>query len=68
MSEYWSQCEHCGLYKTCSKPKQELFGSHEAKVLIVGEAPNNFDEIKGIPFSSQSGMLLRETSYHGAIS
>lgn len=60
MSDYWSTCESCQLYKTCSKPQYPLYGSRDARVLIISEAPHSFDESKGVPLSSDSGQLLKD--------
>ena len=35
-------------------------GKIDAKIMLIGEAPGETEDIKGIPFCGQSGMLLRK--------
>ena len=36
-------------------------GNPEAKVMLIGEAPGEQEDLKGIPFCGQSGQLLRKS-------
>ena len=36
-------------------------GNPEAKVMLIGEAPGETEDLKGIPFCGQSGQLLRKS-------
>lgn len=64
MDEKWSalkkqceDCQKCLLYKT---KKNTVFGkgSENAKILFVGEAPGEQEDLQGIPFCGASGQLL----------
>ena len=50
-------CEKCSLSKT---RKNVVFGegSMKAKLIFVGEAPGEDEEIQGLPFVGRSGQLL----------
>ncbi len=52
-----SDCRRCGL---CSSRRQTVFGvgPHEARLLIVGEAPGQEEDASGEPFVGQAGKLL----------
>ncbi len=52
-----SICEKCGLSKT---RKNVVFGdgSGKAKLVFVGEAPGEDEDIQGLPFVGRSGQLL----------
>ena len=55
--EVCSTCEKCGLYKSRNKV---IFGkgSHDAKILFVGEAPGEVEDREGMPFVGRAGKLL----------
>ena len=36
-------------------------GNPEAKIMLIGEAPGETEDLKGIPFCGQSGQLLRKS-------
>ena len=36
-------------------------GNPEAKIMLIGEAPGEQEDLKGIPFCGQSGQLLRKS-------
>ncbi|MBR1428963.1 MAG: uracil-DNA glycosylase, partial [Rickettsiales bacterium] len=36
-------------------------GNTEAKIMLIGEAPGETEDLKGIPFCGQSGQLLRKS-------
>ena len=52
-----NNCTKCNLYKTKTNT---VFGkgSRNAKILFVGEAPGEQEDIQGIPFCGASGQLL----------
>ena len=52
-----SECRQCGL---CSSRRQTVFGTgpHNARLLIVGEAPGQEEDASGEPFVGAAGKLL----------
>ncbi|MHA2109732.1 MAG: DNA polymerase, partial [Candidatus Hodarchaeales archaeon] len=54
-------CNACGLSRDCLTPKMEPSGKGKLKILIVGEAPGEKEDEKGIQFIGRSGSLLEET-------
>lgn len=52
------RCGECGLYKTCLTPKMKVDGEGRKKVLVVGEAPGEKEDSRGIPFVGPTGRLL----------
>ncbi len=50
-------CRACGL---CDSRKQTVFGagSEQARLMIVGEAPGEQEDLQGEPFVGQAGKLL----------
>ena len=50
-------CEKCALYKTKTKT---VFGkgSHEAKIMFIGEAPGESEDREGLLFVGRAGKLL----------
>ena len=50
-------CDKCGLRKTRYKM---VFGkgSHEAKIMFIGEAPGESEDKEGLPFVGKAGKLL----------
>ena len=55
--EACTSCEKCGLYKTRSKI---VFGkgSRNAKIMFIGEAPGEAEDLQGLPFVGRAGKLL----------
>jgi len=51
------KCKRCSL---CKKAKQMVFGkgSHDAAVMLVGEAPGADEDDQGLPFVGRAGQLL----------
>jgi len=51
------KCKRCSL---CKKVKQMVFGkgSHDAVVMLVGEAPGADEDDQGLPFVGRAGQLL----------
>ena len=52
-------CKKCSLYKTRILPVVGQ-GSHQAKVVFVGEAPGANEDKTGVPFCGNSGKILDE--------
>ena len=50
-------CEKCPLGKT-RKNFVFGFGNAQAKIMFIGEAPGEQEDLKGVPFVGRSGMLL----------
>jgi len=50
-------CEMCVLHKT---RKNTVFGkgSHHAKIMFIGEAPGESEDLEGLPFVGRAGKLL----------
>ena len=57
LAQLVSSCARCNLYQT---RKQTVFsrGNHEAKLMIIGEAPGESEDTLGKPFVGKSGELL----------
>ena len=53
-------CEACGLYKQCLTPKMEPTGEGSLGVLVVGEAPGEEEDKRGIQFIGPAGQLFRD--------
>ena len=51
-------CNNCGLRAGCQNVVIYRGGRH-APLMIVGEAPGEQEDIKGIPFCGRSGQLLQ---------
>ena len=54
-----SNFENCGLKKMATNT---VFadGNPDAKIMVIGEAPGNNEDLQGIPFCGDSGKLLDE--------
>ena len=52
-----SNCEACDLYKTRHNVVFG-FGSPKAKLMFIGEAPGEDEDIQGLPFVGRAGRLL----------
>ena len=52
-------CQLCSLYKTRTLPVIGQ-GSHEAKIMFVGEAPGANEDKTGQPFCGRAGDILSE--------
>lgn len=53
------QCAACGLYKGCRTPKMVPYGQGRRKILVVGEAPGENEDLQGRPFVGKAGGTLR---------
>jgi uracil-DNA glycosylase family 4 len=56
-----SHCGLCGRYKYCRSPKMKVAGQGSRKILVVGEAPGQTEDMEGKPFVGKAGKRLK---YH----
>lgn len=54
-------CFSCGLYKYAQTPKMEPYGNFKKKVMVLGEAPGEKEDVAGKPFQGRTGRLLHRT-------
>jgi uracil-DNA glycosylase family 4 len=57
----WAECSRCPLAKPTGRHRHNIVfgeGNPDAKVLIVGEAPGEQEDITGHPFAGRSGEVL----------
>ncbi len=59
LEEGIKKCRHCELWKTRTKPVAGE-GSLSAKLMLVGEAPGYYEDLKGRPFVGKAGKMLDE--------
>ncbi|NMX21725.1 uracil-DNA glycosylase [ANME-1 cluster archaeon GoMg4] len=52
-------CKRCELWKTRTNPVAGA-GSLSAKIVLVGEAPGYYEDLKGEPFVGKAGKVLDE--------
>jgi len=54
-----SKFEGCNLKKMATNT---VFGdgNHDSKILVIGEAPGNEEDLQGIPFCGDSGLMLKD--------
>ena len=59
LRQAWSGCQACAL---CQERTQIVFGfgSTSAQIMIVGEAPGQNEDLHGMPFIGQAGMILHQ--------
>lgn len=55
-----AKCGACGLFKGCQSPKMRPSGDGQRRILIVGEAPGEEEDKRGIQFVGPAGQLLEE--------
>jgi len=53
------KCRKCNIYKTRKNPVFG-YGSINAEILFIGEAPGYSEDIQGLPFIGRAGKLLNE--------
>lgn len=53
-------CISCGLRESVITPKMKPWGEGQKGILIIGEAPSNVDDKKGMPWQGQTGRLLQK--------
>ena len=61
--EICEKCEKCELHKT---RRNLVFGkgSHNAKIMFIGEAPGESEDREGLPFVGRAGKLLDKYLFH----
>lgn len=66
LCDAYSSCTNCRLHKRANK---RVFGkgSIDASILIVGIAPGEVEDEKGLPFVGPSGILLQEILHAAGI-
>ena len=57
IEQHIAACTHCPLSQTRRLPVMGR-GSHQAKIMLVAEAPGGQEDQQGIPFVGRSGELL----------
>lgn len=53
------RCGTCGLYKGCKSPKMPVYGDGRRGILVVGEAPGQEEDERGVPFVGKTGQYLQ---------
>ena len=53
------ECKKCPLYKTATNPVPGD-GNPHAKIVFIGEAPGQQEDLQGLPFVGNSGKLLNK--------
>lgn len=61
------QCGACGLFKGCLSPKMPVTGSGARKILIVGEAPGENEDVQNRSFVGKSGEMLTTKLRHSGV-
>ena len=59
LEELIRKCARCELYKSRTNVVVGG-GNRKAKIILIGEAPGYFEDIKGEPFVGKAGMFLNE--------
>ena len=52
-------CASCGLYKWAMTPKMKPNGKFEKKIMVIGEAPEEDEDLKGKPWQGKMGRVLQ---------
>ncbi len=55
-----ASCKKCGLFQNCKTPFMESDGAERPEILVIGEAPGETEDYKGVPFVGRAGQLLRQ--------
>ncbi len=53
-------CVSCGLYKDAVTPKMAPYGKGKKGIMVIGDAPGEVDDVKGIPFQGKTERVLRK--------
>jgi DNA polymerase len=56
-------CLTCGLHEEAESPKMQPYGDGERGILIIGEAPGQVEDRKGLPWQGKTGRLLQSTMH-----
>ena len=51
-------CESCGLYKNCTSPRMQPYGNFRKGIMVIGEAPGEVEDEKGMPWQGKTGRYL----------
>ena len=51
-------CGKCRLYKGCEHPKMEPWGEGRKGLMLIGEAPGETEDRRGVPFVGKSGQMI----------
>lgn len=54
-------CVSCGLHRLCKNPKMKPFGNFKKEILLIGEAPSEADDSKGLPWQGKIGRYFQQT-------
>lgn len=54
------KCGACGLFKGCKSPKMKVGGKGKKKILVIGEAPGQTEDERGIQFVGKMGKELQK--------
>jgi len=52
-------CESCKLFKYCDSPRIQPHGNFRKRIMVIGEAPGEVEDDRGLPFQGKTGQLLR---------
>lgn len=56
-------CDGCGRFSSCRSPKTKVFGDGNKGILLIGSHNNKDDDMSGIPFSGEYGILIKNALY-----
>lgn len=54
-------CAACGLYRDCNSARMEPYGEFKKGILVIGEAPGEYEDRVGKPWQGKAGVLLQST-------
>jgi len=54
-------CASCGLYTDVKTPRMPMYGKGKKEILIIGEAPGEAEDRRGLPWQGPTGRLLQHT-------
>ncbi len=58
----WANCTNCGLHRTRNRVALKRRGGHgRVRLLFIGEAPGEFEDVMGVPFIGPAGNILNKT-------
>lgn len=52
-------CVSCGLYKNVLSPKIEPYGNFKKEIMVIGEAPGEIEDRRGMPWQGKAGRALQ---------